>query len=298
MEAKAYFSGVNSIQFHKRFGDEKDCYEYLAQLKWVNGYQCKKCGYNKYGRGKKPYSRRCIRCKYDESSTAGTMFDKIKFSLLIAFHIIFKISARKKGMSSLELSNEFGLRQVTCWEFKQKLQQVMSSSGNHKLTGEVHIDECWIGGPDEGKRGRSHGNKKMMVVALEIVKEGVGRAYAQVIENASAKSFRPFFEKHIDKDAQVKTDEWNGYAPLKKEYKHLTQIPSDSGKGFPDLHIHIMNIKGWLRGIHHHCSKEHLQGYLNEYHFRYNRRNNTGAIFNTLLIRAIRHNPIRLISIS
>ena len=127
----------------------------------------------------------------------------------------------------------------------------------------------------------------MVIVALEIVEGGVGRAYAQVIEDASANSFKPFFQKYISKEAKVITDEWNGYLPLKKDYTKLEQHPSDKGKGYPEIHIHIMNIKGWLRGIHHHCSKEHLQGYLDEYHFRYNRRNHMDTIFDVLLRRMI-----------
>lgn len=299
METKLDFRGVNAIEFHRRFKDDKDCYEYLATIKWIDEkFSCKKCGNHKYCSGKKPFSRRCIKCRYDESPTAGTMFDKVKFSLLIVFHLLFKMSARKKGMSALELSKEFGLRTMTCWEFKRKIHHSMHSSGQYKLQGEVHVDECWIGGPEEQKRGRSHGNKKLVVVALEIVNKGVGRAYAQVIADTSTKSFNPFFEKHIDKNAIVKTDEWTGYTPLKNQYGKMQQIPSDSGKGFPDLHIHIMNLKGWLRGIHHHCSKKHLQGYLNEYHFRYNRRNNAGVIFNTLLKRMVFNNPVTLKSIS
>lgn len=75
---------------------------------------CRKCGHTQYYNGVKPYSRRCMKCKYDESPTSGTMFDKCKFSLLVAFHIAFKISTKKKGMSSMELSQEFELRQMTC----------------------------------------------------------------------------------------------------------------------------------------------------------------------------------------
>lgn len=128
----------------------------------------------------------------------------------------------------------------------------------------VHVDEFFIGGEEEGKRGRSKGDKKLVVVALEIVEGGVGRAYAQCIDNASAASFRPFFETYISKDSKVITDEWKGYIPLKKTYPNLEQIKSENGKSFQDIHIHIMNLKGWLRGIHHHCSKERLQGYLDE----------------------------------
>jgi hypothetical protein len=250
----------------------------------------------KYGSGKKPYSRRCARCNYDESPTAGTMFDKIKFSLLIAFHICFKISTKKKGMSSLELSEKFSLRQKTCWEFKWKIQQAMISSRQHKLEGLVHVDEFLIGEYEEGKTGRSaDSKKKLVVVALEILeKDGVGRAYAQVIEHASHNEFRPFFETYISKDAHIVTDVWKGYLPLKKDYPKLEQIPSKKGKNFQQLHIHIMNIQSWLRGIHHHCSKERLQGYLDEYHFRYNRRAFMGSIFDLLIERMVFNEPIRL----
>jgi hypothetical protein len=85
-----------------------------------------------------------------------------------------------------------------------------------------------------------------------------------------------------------------GYLPLKKTYPNLKQIPSNEGNNFIDLHIHIMNLKGWLRGIHHHCSSNQTQGYLDECHFRYNRRNNLGIIFDFLLVRLIESPPIRL----
>jgi transposase-like protein len=226
------------------------------------------------------------------------MFDKVKFSLLKAFHIAFKISTKKKGMSSLELSNEFELRQKTCWEFKWKIQQAMASSLHHPLEGIVHVDEFMIGGPEEQKRGRSVGAKKLIVVALEIVEVGVGRAYAEVIENASSKELGKFLKTYVSKDAKVISDEWRGYTPLKGEFKKLEQVASDDGKNFKDIHIHIMNIKSWLRGIHHHCSKERMQGYLNEYHFRYNRRQSMGVIFDLLIKKMVKNEPIRLISIA
>jgi len=295
VETRAKFAGVNSIKFNRQFKDDSSCYEYLAAVKWAgNKYKCKKCGNDKYCKGKKPHSRRCIKCRHDESPTAGTMFDKCKFSLLVAFNIVFKISTKKKGMSSLELSREFELRQMTAWDFKWKVQQAMQSSKQYPLEGEVHADEFFIGGPEEEKRGRSKGEKRLVIVALEKVTEGVGRAYAQIIETASSEEFKPFFNAYVSRKANVVTDEWAGYAPLKKEYPNLKQIPSREGKNFPELHIHIMNLKGWLRGIHHHCSRERLQGYLDEYHFRYNRRNSLKTIFDVIIRRMITNNPVRI----
>lgn len=295
MSERNSFTGVNSIKFYNRFQSDEDCMKYLADIKWQDGYVCKKCGHTHYHKGARPYSRRCNLCKYDESPTSGTAFDKLKFPLLVAFHIAFKISTKKKGMSSTELSEEYELRQKTCWAFKWKIQQAMRSSRRYPLEGQVHVDEFYVGGVEEQKRGRSCGRKRLVQVALEVIPgKGVGRAYARVIDNASAKSLRPLLLDHVSRDAHVVTDEWNGYLPLQKDFPNLERRESEGGKAFPDLHIHIMNIKGWLRGIHHHCTKEQLQGYLDEYHFRYNRRNNMDTIFDLLIRRMVQLQPIRL----
>jgi hypothetical protein len=98
--------------------------------------------------------------------------------------------------------------------------------------------------------------------------------------------------KYILKDATIITDKWRGYSPLKKEFPNLKQLDSNDGKNFKELHFHIMNMKGWLRAIHHHCSKEYMQNYLNEYHFSYNRRSNMKTIFNVLLKRMVKNSKI------
>jgi len=166
----------------------------------------------------------------------------------------------------------------------------MKSSLKSQLTGVVHADEFVIGGPEEGKKGRSKGSKKLIVLAIEILEDGVGRAYAEVIENSSAKELGGFLEKYVSKDAEIVTDKWRGYTPLKKKFLKLRQVASDDGKNFKELHIHIMNMKGWLRGIHHHCSKKHMQKYLDEYHFRYNRRANMRTIFDVLIRKMVNYN--------
>lgn len=139
------FNSLNSIKFFRRFPNEDACHEYLSIAKWhSSGYRCKRCGHDKYCKGKRPFSRRCLSCKHDESPTADTAFDKLKFSIHIAFPILFKISSGKKGISTLELSKEFGLRQKTCWNFKWKTQQAMRSSGKYPLFGEVHVVKTLI----------------------------------------------------------------------------------------------------------------------------------------------------------
>lgn len=218
------FEGVNSVKFNRLFKDDAACQEYLSNIKWGAGYSCKRCGNKNFCKGKKDFSRRCTKCKYDESVTAGTMFDKVKFSLLITFHIIFKICTKKKGMSALEISKEFETRLMTCWKFKWKVHQAMKSSKHYPLEGEVHIDEFLIGGPEEENRGRGYGKKRLVVLALEIIDgKKMGRAYAKLIEDASSDQLLSFMHEYVDKKARVITDEWSGYSPIKKTYPLLEQ---------------------------------------------------------------------------
>jgi hypothetical protein len=220
------------------------------------------------------------------------MFHKLKVPLLKAFGMAFRLSVRKKGMSTVELSREYSINQKSSWLFKRKTQEAMRSSGEHLLDTKVEVDEILIGGPEKNKRGRNKGDKKLVVIAVEKVKGNkIGRAYAEVIQQASGDCFKPFFERYIDKDnAQVITDCWKGYLPLESEFE-IRQKPSNGGKGFPGLHIVIMNLKGWLRGIHHHCSERFTNGYLNEFFFRFNRRNFLPSIWHKLIERFITNPP-------
>ena len=170
----------------------------------------------------------------------------------------------------------------------------MKSSDKQPLTGCVDVDEFVIGGHEEGQPGRSDGKKKKVVIAVEQVKDGIGRAYARVIEDFSANSFKPFFEKHIDTDANVRTDMWRGYLPLKETYPLLQQELSWNGTNFEEIHLVIMNLKGWLRGIHHHCSAQQLQCYLDEFFYRFNRRAFPKTMLHKLLARMVNHKPLFL----
>ena len=154
------FKGVNAIEFGKYFKDNETCVAYLASLKWQEGYVCVKCNHTEYSKGNLPYFRRCKGCGYDESPTANTLFHKLKFDLAKAFHIVYRVTVKKKSMSTTELAKEVGVTQKTAWIFKRKLQQSMKSSEQFPLTNEVHIDEFVLGQKEEGKPGRSLGKKK------------------------------------------------------------------------------------------------------------------------------------------
>lgn len=281
------FSTLNVFEFHKRFPDTNSCLEYLAEAKWKDGYTCRKCGWKKFTKGYIPFSKRCQSCHYDESPTAHTIFHKLKFSLVKAFYGTFRY-CRKKGMSSYELSKEMAISQKTAWLFHRKIQQAMASSGKHPLTGEVQIDEFVVGGPEKSLRGRSDGRKKKSLIMLEVIKgKKTGRIYCRKIDNYKKKTIYPIIKEVVDKTSKVVTDEFPTYDKLKELFPKAKQKRSAAGTAFEELHQQIMNLKGWLRGIHHHCSERHYQQYLDEFCFRANRRNSEQGIFRSLMTRIV-----------
>lgn len=289
------FKAITIQEFRKKFSTNADCMNYLVELKWGNGYTCRRCGHQQPIKGRQWFYKRCQRCKHDESATSGTLFDGVKMPLLKVFELVYRISVRKKGMSSCELAKELGCQQKTAWQWKAKFQQAMKSSEQNDLEGLVEVDEFLVGGFEADAPGRTHGKKSLVVLAVEKVvdkkgNETLGRAYAKPIDDGSAESLKAIFEKHISTTAAITTDGWRGYLPLIGDWE-ITQEPSSKGENFKLLHMHIMNIKGWLRGIHHKCSSQRLKDYLNEYNFRFNRRNFLHSIWSKVLERAMAIKP-------
>jgi len=172
--------------YRSQFKTEADCLQYLMELKWGNGFKCIKCSHTISVKGRTWYYKRCQSCGYDESATANTMYHKCKLTLLKAFEIGYRLSVKKKGMSSIELSKEFDCQQRSAWLMKAKYQNAMKSSNQYPLENEVEVYEFLVGGFDENKPGRSKGAKQLVVLGVEKVvdKNGIttiGRAYAKVI---------------------------------------------------------------------------------------------------------------------
>lgn len=280
-------------EFKARFTNKQDCYDFLAQLKWPDGYACKCCSATAYIKGKQPASRRCSKCGYDESTTAGTLFHKLKFGIDRAIEMLYEIATSKKGANSIWLAERFGVNQKTAWLFRHKVQVAMESSEQFPLEDDVHVDEFEIGTPEPGRPGRSKSEEKVrIVIAFEHRDGRSGRGYAKVIQDYSTESLRPIFDIHIKSDAKVLADGWAGYAPLKENYPEMKQILSNKGKNFKMLHIQIRNFKNWLRGVHSWCNREYVQKYINEYFFRYNRRNHRASILDKIIEQCVRHEPL------
>ncbi len=284
------FKGTNILDFVKAFDSKEKCLKYLSSLKWRKGFSCPKCGNSSWSKTKDFQIRRCNKCKHKDSATAGSLFHKCKIDLPKAFMIVFLVSTGKKEISSTELSRKLSLRQKTCYYFKRKIMQAMQSSGTIKLKGRVDVDEFFVGGFEEGKVGRSKGKKKQVVMGIEMKNKGIVRCHALAVSDCGTKQLKPFFDKHIDKEAKIRTDKWRGYSPLKNEYKELKQEQSKPKQNFKLFHRQVMMVKGWLREIHH--SVKNLQPYLDEFCFRFNRGNATDRIFNNIAERMIYHQPV------
>jgi hypothetical protein len=168
------------------------------------------------------------------------------------------------------------------------VRQYLKSSGGHPLTGTVQVDEFEIGTPKKGKPGRAATDEKVrVVIALEVRDGTVGNAYARDIGDFSAKSLKDIFDRHISYDAEVRTDGWRGYSPLRRIYTRLTQEHSDKDANFPEVHIQIRNLKNWLRGVHSYCDWGNVQDYLDEYFYRFNRCGHRISIIDRLFERLL-----------
>ena len=288
---------MNKLQIIRdKFSTHADCLDYLYASKWSKDYTCSKCGHLHYCKGRTKHYRKCKSCQYDESATSGTLFHKIKFDLSSAFEIIYWLTQSKKGMSTVEVSAHFGISQQAAWKFKKKIQLAMSQQDSRQLNGLLEVDEFVVGGKEKKAQGRSLVKKKIGLLGIEKMfnskgKKGIRRAFCQAIDGYSSEDFRPFFENRIEKKAKIRTDKWTGYSPLKKSYK-IRMVYSKAGKNFKELHYFIMNLKGWLRGIHHKISPNHFQGYLDEFCYRFNNRYSKKPAWESLVDLMVAHNPI------
>ncbi|MEO9052720.1 MAG: IS1595 family transposase [Ginsengibacter sp.] len=286
------FKGMNILEFTQKFPDKESCYRYLEEIKWGNGFKCSRCGHDECYKGKHAFSRRCKSCAYEESVTANTLFHGIKMSILKAFHLAFRISAKKKGMSTVELGHEVGIQQKSAWLFKRKTQVGMQSDKKNKIETQVHVDEFVVGGKEPGKPGRSLSAKKATMIVMEKIDEKtVGRVYLQQIENYEADTLKYAIKEHVGDEALITTDQYPSYQSLKSTMGNLITQPSEKGKNFKQLHEQIMLFKIWLRGIHHKCSSQHYQAYLDEYCYRFNRRGHRKNIFDNLIRRMMNQIP-------
>lgn len=281
------------VEFQHRFPDDQACRSYLLDSRWPDGFRCPRCDGSSATALPRRLLWQCSGCRYQVSATAGTVLHKTRTPLHLWFWAAYLMTTATPGISAVQLQRQLGIgRYETAWMILHKLRRAMVNPERHPLTGEVEVDECFVGGHEAGLRGgRARGDKELVIVGAEVRGAGTGRIRMSVIDDASAPELTGFVWTNVAPGAIVHTDAWKGYLPLGKDgYDHQPRSQraarargDDPDEILPRVHRVISNLKSWLQGTHRGVSSEHLQVYLDEYVFRFNRRRTPMAAFQTLL---------------
>jgi len=288
----------NFQEFLAKFPDERSCWQYLIDVRWADGYSCSQCNSAKWWLTSK-HKIHCASCETEFSITSGTIFQDSKKPLLLWFHIIWWVVAQKTGASANNLMDFMGFGSYeTAWQWLHKLRRAMVRAGREKLSGNVEVDETYIGGEEKGtgKQGRGAEEKCLVVVATECIGKKIGRVRFKIIPDASKENLIQFIEENVEPQSTVITDGWSGYASLsqRKDYMHIVKTIAGSGKQAHELlpHVHMVDslVKRWIYGTHQgKVSSKYLEYYLDEYAFRFNRKLSThrGKLFFRLIQQAV-----------
>ncbi len=288
-------NGMESVlslyEFLQRFPSEEECFQHLVEKRWPNGFRCPKCGNDAAYFIEKHRRFQCTRCRRQTSVTAGTVFHKLRHPLLTLFWAIYLVATSKKGMSAMELQRKLGIRSYqTAWLLLHKIRSAMASSQMFPLTGDVEVDETYVGGRRPGKRGRGAEGKSLVAAAVETDGRVMGRAYLDTVDDATTDTLKAFVTRHVAPGVTVTSDAYKAYGFLVQGYLYTPVIRkhhTNDDDVLPKVHIVIANLKMWLRGTYNCLPSKHLQKYLDEFIFRFNRRWNLENIFDKLLVRCV-----------
>jgi len=213
---------------------------------------------------------------------------------------MWAVTSQKNGASAIGLQRVLGLGSYdTAWTWLHKLRRAMVRPGRDRLSGRVEVDETYWGSQEENVRGQQMGNKALIVIAAQEDGVGIGRIRMRRIPDASAESLMPFIEETIESGSSIQTDGWLGYSPLQdKGYRHRITLlkgqKESASELLPRVHLVASLLKRWLLGTHQGAvSREHLDYYLDEFTFRFNRRNSRsrGKLFLRLAEQAVAVGP-------
>jgi transposase-like protein len=288
-------------EFVEMFPDDAACAAYLESLRWPAGFVCPTCQSTaapwRQTRGRLV----CSSCRHQGSATAGTILDKTRTRLTTWFEAAWHVTTAKNGLSAKTLERTLGTRYRVAWTILQRFRVAMVRSERGPLSGNVEVDEALVGGVEHGgKRGRGTA-KSIVVIAIEVLEpKGFGRVRMRHVPDASGATLVPFVRDAVAPGSSVCTDGWGGYNDLPKHgYKRQKKVLSSSGDpahvSMPGVHRVAALLKRWILGTHQgSVTPEHLQSYLEEFTFRFNRRTSRsrGLVFRRLLEQAVVTAPI------
>lgn len=289
------------LELERRFVSEQACRQYLFALRWVEGFVCPRCG----GKAAWPMSRGlwlCADCRHQASVTAGTAFQDSHLPLTTWFRAMWHVTSQKNGVSALGLQRALGLGSYkTAWAVLHKLRRAMVRPGRDRLHGTVEVDETYWGSEEQGVIGRLTYEKALIVVAAEEDGRGIGRIRLRRIPDLTQASLHGFIAQAIEPGSTVRTDGLRAYLGL-EGYTHDRRVQRRQPQGehlLPRVHRVVSLLKRWLLGTHQGAiGQEHLDYYLDEFTFRFNRRKSAsrGKLFYRLVQQAVQVDPVTFAS--
>lgn len=288
------------LEMERRFATEDACREYLTQLRWGQGFLCPACE-GKVGWEDRRRRWTCQSCRRQTTVTAGTIFEGTHLPLQLWFRAVWLVTSQKSGASALGVKRVLGLGSYeTAWLWLHKLRRAMVRPGRDRLHGTVEVDEAFVGGVSSGT-GRDGVGKALVAIAAEEDGKGIGRIRLALVADGSSPSLHGFIQQAIAPGSTVHTDGWAPYQGLEKlGYSHAISRLKGQGKEaavelLPRVHRVASLLKRWLLGTHQGAvGPRHLDYYLDEFTFRFNRRRSTsrGKLFFRLLEQAVQIKPV------
>ena len=288
----------NALEFEQWFATERACRDYLWRIRYPDGFICRRCGCTEGWPARRGLYR-CQQCDYQVSATAGTIFQGTRKPLRVWFRAMWYVVNQKQGISALGLQRVLGLGSYrTAWTWMHKLRVAMVRPGRDRLAGTVQVDETYVGGERSGKRGRGAEGKTLVVIAAQEDQDRIGRIRLCRVPDASGKSLHGAVAKAVEPSSTVRTDGWSGYNGLTDlGYVHdVVRKSAEVGENLLPLANRVASLlKRWLLGTHQGAIRpSHLDYYLDEFTFRFNRRTSRsrGKLFYRLLQQAAAVAPV------
>jgi predicted RNA-binding Zn-ribbon protein involved in translation (DUF1610 family) len=328
--AKPKFPG-SLTEFQSWFPTDEACEEYLVRSRWPDGFACPHCG-SKDAREMRASIRsrstkaviavrhrrrlwQCRGCGKQTSATAGTILDHTRLALSVWFYAAFLMATDKRGVSAILLDRQLDLgNHKTAWFALHKMRRAMVNPNRSKLHGIVEIDGTYVGGYQPGlKGGRQQRGRKAacVLVAVEVLsrerkmadgsiklEEYSGRLRMECVRAENAQCVGDFMAANVEPGSFIRSDGLGAYQEATRVlgYHHIRRVQgkiNETGQVVPLAHRSIGNLKAWINGTHHGVGRPHLQAYLDEFVFRFNRRAKPEAAFQTLLGLGSNLGPIR-----
>jgi len=290
------YQKMGLLEFHARFPSERECVKYLEKIRFPRGFLCPRCGSKESGLIVSRGLRQCKTCRAQISLTAGTMFHRTRTPLIQWFWAIFLVAKDKRGHSALQLSKELNISYDRAWLMLHKIRTAMAHRDMlYKLNGMVEMDEVYFGAPDRERRGRATRRAKALIAVGFSEDEKPRFIKIKTIKRLDSRSVKAFAVPGIAKGSKIRTDGLYVYRSLtKRGYVHDPTV--SSGKTNKSLlhwtHVIISNAKAFVTGTFHGLDKKHLQQYLDEFCYRFNRRHRESELFDRLLLACATAPPI------